>query len=69
MLIDVALPLPLFRTFTYAADGDLADRVRAGSRVVVPFRNRRELGICLGPSDGAALGTARAKAVLAAPDE
>jgi primosomal protein N' (replication factor Y) len=69
MLIDVALPLPLFRTFTYAVDGDLAARVRAGSRVVVPFRNRRELGICLGPSDGAALGTARAKAVLAAPDE
>ncbi|HEU4629303.1 MAG TPA: primosomal protein N' [Gemmatimonadaceae bacterium] len=69
MLIDVALPLPLFRTFTYQVNGTLEARVRPGSRVVVPFRNRRELGICLGPSDGAALGKAAPKAVLAAPDE
>ena len=33
MLVDVALPLPLFRTFTYAVEGDLVARVRPGSRV------------------------------------
>ena len=24
----------------------------SGSRVVVPFRNRKEIGICLGPAEG-----------------
>ena len=65
-LVDVALPLPLFRTFSYRVPAGLSGCVEAGARVVVPFRNRREIGIVLGaaePRDGIAY-----KDVLAAPD-
>ncbi|MGA1308777.1 MAG: replication restart helicase PriA [Gemmatimonadaceae bacterium] len=63
-LIEVALPLPLRQTFTYAADAPIAP----GHRVVVPVRHRRVVGICVGPSDGASLGESVPKAVLAVPD-
>jgi primosomal protein N' (replication factor Y) (superfamily II helicase) len=62
--IEVALPLPLFQTFTYTvADGPLP---AAGSRVLVPVRNRRAIGIALGPTDGA--GIARPRAIIEALD-
>lgn len=48
MLVSVALPLPLFRNFTYEVDDTLRDRVALGMRVVVPFRNRREMGVIVG---------------------
>ena len=67
-LIDVALPLPLFRNFTYSVEGEFANPLVAGSRVVVPFRNRREIGICLGDAEGA-VATARTKAILDVPDD
>src|SRR5690242_3097402 len=54
MLVDVALPLPLFRNFTYEVNDADAARARAGMRAVVPFRNRREVGVIVGqaqPSD------------------
>ena len=44
-LIEVALPVPLFQTFTYAVD-PLIRAPAIGSRVVVPFRNATEIGIC-----------------------
>src|SRR2546430_10080969 len=47
MLVDVALPLPLFRTFTYAVE-DRREPLDAGTRVLVPFRNRKEIGIVVG---------------------
>ena len=66
-LVEVALPVPLFQTFTYALD-PAAERVPvAGSRVVVPFRNKKEIGICLGPSDGSHLRQ-KAKRVIDVPD-
>ena len=37
-------PLPLFNTFSYRVDGQLANAVVPGTRVVVPFRNRKEIG-------------------------
>jgi primosomal protein N' (replication factor Y) len=46
--VEVALPVPLFRTFTYSVPAGVAWPVPAGARVVVPFRNRKEIGICLG---------------------
>ncbi len=46
--VEVALAVPLFRTFTYAVPDGIAMPIPAGCRVVVPFRNRREIGICLG---------------------
>jgi primosomal protein N' (replication factor Y) len=49
--VEVALPAPLFRTFTYSVPDGIAMPIPAGSRVVVPFRNRREIGICLGVVD------------------
>ena len=64
-LIEVALPLPQFQTFTYALPAESAD-VAAGSRVIVPLRNRRAIGICLGP--GKAHPAAPPREILGAPD-
>jgi primosomal protein N' (replication factor Y) len=66
--VEIALPLPLPRTFTYAVPATTRHPLVAGSRVVVPVRNRRVIGICTGESDGRALGTATAKAILDVPD-
>jgi primosomal protein N' (replication factor Y) len=44
---EVALPVPLRTTFTYAVPSTLTGSVEAGSRVVVPFRNRALVGVVL----------------------
>jgi primosomal protein N' (replication factor Y) (superfamily II helicase) len=63
--IEVALPLPLFQTFTYSVgDGPIP---AAGSRVLVPVRNRRAIGISLGASSGE--GVARPRAIIEALDK
>ncbi len=49
--VDVALAVPLFRTFTYEVPDGIATPIPPGSRVIVPFRNRREVGIVLGAVD------------------
>ena len=64
---EVALPLPLFQTFTYIVEEGLANPVVVGSRVVVPFRNRKEVGVCIGVSDVSPLKR-KPKAVLESPD-
>src|SRR5688500_13173007 len=66
-LIEVALPIPLFRTFTYAVDRSFANPMVAGSLVVVPLRGRKEVGICRGPAE-AMTGKAVAKGILDVPD-
>ena len=56
--VEVALAVPLFRTFTYVVPDGIATPIPVGSRVLVPFRTRREIGICLNevaPPDGVAL--------------
>ncbi len=73
-LAEVALPLPLFRTWTYAVPPALAPRLAPGQRVVVPLRTGAEVGIYLGPGDPATLvgrgGRAVApKAITAVPDD
>ncbi len=45
--IDVSLPVPLDRLFTYRLPETLRHRVRAGCRVVVPFGSRRLTGVVL----------------------
>jgi primosomal protein N' (replication factor Y) len=46
---EVALPVPLDRTFTYAVrDGQKA---RRGARVIVPFRNEKLIGVVTGVSE------------------
>jgi len=42
---EVALPVPLRSTFTYAIPAHLQNAELVGSRVVVPFRNRAMVGI------------------------
>ncbi len=41
---NVALPVPLRTTFTYAVPDALRDSVQPGSRVLVPFRNKSLVG-------------------------
>ena len=65
--VEVALPLPLFQTFTYSVDEGLANPVVVGSRVVVPLRNGKEIGIVVGISDVSPLKR-KPKAVLQSPD-
>src|SRR5256714_9836870 len=65
--VQVALPLPLFQTFTYAVEDGLANPVRIGSRVIVPLRNDKEVGICVGLSDASPLKR-KPKAVVDSPD-
>lgn len=48
---DVALPVPLASLFTYAVPREMAETVRVGSRVLVPFRRRTFVGVVV------ALGT------------
>ncbi len=47
--VEVALPLPVDHTFTYAVEGDAP---AAGSRVLVPFRRRERIGWVTGPGSG-----------------
>ena len=67
MLVSVALPIPVFRPLTYAVPDDLSDRVAVGSRVVVPVRGRREMGVVI--ADGALRDGVKARAILSAPDD
>ncbi len=67
-LVDVALPIPLFRTFTYSVEGPTRHPLVPGARVVVPVRGGRAVGYCLGESDGVALGDTKPKAVIDVPD-
>jgi primosomal protein N' (replication factor Y) len=65
--VEVALPLPLFQTFTYAVEEGLANPVAIGSRVVVPLRSGKEIGIVVGASDASPLKR-KPKAVIESPD-
>ncbi|MCY4400245.1 MAG: primosomal protein N' [Gemmatimonadetes bacterium] len=44
--VEVALPVPVHRAFTYRIEGEAP---AAGTRVMVPFRNKRLVGWVLGP--------------------
>jgi primosomal protein N' (replication factor Y) len=65
--VEVALPLPLFQTFTYTVEEGLANPVAIGSRVVVPLRSGKEIGIVVGISDASPLKR-KPKAVIESPD-
>ncbi len=49
-LIEVAVPLPLYGTFTYRVPGQMQGTLSVGMRVLVPFRGRQLTGFVLGPS-------------------
>ena len=65
--VEVALPLPLFQNFTYAVEEGLANPVVVGSRVVVPLRSGKEIGVCVAVGDASPLKR-KPKAVLESPD-
>ncbi len=64
--VEVALPLPVFQTFTYAVDGEPAHPLVPGTRVIVPVRQRRAVGICVTTSDETSVKTPRP--ILDVPD-
>jgi primosomal protein N' (replication factor Y) len=66
VFVSIALPVPLFRTFTYEIDDADAERARPGMRAVVPFRTRREIGVIIGETEAPSGVTA--KRVHALPD-
>ncbi len=45
LFCDVALPVPLPSLFTYAVPQEMRETLRAGSRVLVPFRRRSFVGV------------------------
>ncbi|HEV8447029.1 MAG TPA: primosomal protein N' [Gemmatimonadaceae bacterium] len=67
MLVSVALPVPLFHTFTYQVPAELTSRARPGRRVVVPFRNRRAMGVIVAAD--VEPGNVAAKPVESIPDD
>lgn len=66
-LVEVALPVPLFQTFIYSLDGEYEHEARIGSRVLVPFRKRQEIGIVVS-LDAAPPTRGVIKTVAAVPD-
>ena len=62
----VALPLAVAEPYTYAVPDALADRVVAGARVVVPLRQREEVGIVV--AVGVPAPTQAAREILSVPD-
>ena len=66
MLVDVALAVPLFRGFTYALPEGVA-LPPPGTRVLVPWRAGREIGVVLGPSEHPP-ATARIKPIIRVVD-
>ncbi|HBQ21459.1 MAG: primosomal protein N' [Deltaproteobacteria bacterium GWA2_38_16] len=47
-LVEVAVPLPLFKTFHYKIPSHLKNNIQEGSQVLVPFKNKKLLGFVVG---------------------
>ncbi len=54
---NVALPVPLRTTFTYAVPEVLRAQVQIGCRVLVPFRKKSIVGVIVDWADSAPAGT------------
>src|SRR5215467_14313965 len=54
---NVALPVPLRTTFTYAIPESMLSAVQQGSRVLVPFRKKSLIGVVVEFADAAPEGT------------
>src|SRR5512146_2660019 len=63
--VEVAVPLPIDRTFTYRVPPGEEGRAMVGVRVLVPFGPRRVTGLIVGLVDDAALSGREAKPVTA----
>ena len=58
-LVDIALPLPLDRTFTYTVPADLVESVSMGCRVLVPFGKKKFSGVVVRFPKNSPLATLR----------
>ena len=54
---NVALPVPLRTTFTYAVPESLREIVQLGARVIVPFRKKAMVGVVVELTDHAPADT------------
>src|SRR6266850_629864 len=66
---EIALPVAVYGTFTYAIPAELRDGVRLGSRVEVPFGAKRSTGFVVALADTAPAKAAKIKAVRAVLDD
>jgi primosomal protein N' (replication factor Y) (superfamily II helicase) len=66
---EIALPVAVRGTFTYAIPPELRDAVRLGSRVEVPFGPKRSTGFVVGLVDDAPAAAAKIKPVRAVLDD
>jgi primosomal protein N' (replication factor Y) len=57
LFCNVALPVPLRTTFTYAVPESLCEIVRPGTRVLVPFRKKAMVGVVVERTEYAPAGT------------
>ena len=64
-IAEVAVPLPLLHTFHYEVPLEFQDHIQEGSRVLVPFKNRKFLGTVVGFSTSPYKNL---KAILGLPD-
>ncbi len=58
-LVDIALPVPMNRTFTYQVPPELIPSVQLGRRVLVPFGRKKLSGIVVGFPERSTLQTIR----------
>ncbi len=65
---EVALPVPLRHTFTYAVPDALKEKIVPGARVIVPFGNRRLTGVVLERNSRTAETQQKLKDIAEAPD-
>lgn len=49
-LLDVAVPLPIFKTFSYHLPREIGNSCLPGTRVLVPFGNKHLVGLVVGES-------------------
>jgi len=67
-LLEVAVPVPLRKTFQYLPNDDCRD-IKPGCRLLVPFGTKTLVGIFLGFSDQPTIPTSKLRAVIEVIDE
>jgi primosomal protein N' (replication factor Y) (superfamily II helicase) len=66
---EIALPLPLDKTFTYSVPQELAEKIRPGMRARVPFAGRTLTGFVVGVRKRAPAGGLKLKNLEDLPDD
>ena len=69
MLVEIAVPTNVRKTFTYRLPGKVAERAQVGSRVIVPFRGRLLTGFIVALREATELADSEVKDVEKLVDE